>query len=60
MGAFAAEPGGLDLLTIQKILGHTSLNTTAIYTHVRRDHLQAVAQVLDLRPGSAFRGAQHL
>ena len=49
---FATEllEAGVDLLTIQKILGHTSLNTTAIYTHVRRDHLQAVAQVLDLLP----------
>jgi integrase len=40
----------VDVLTIQKILGHRSLNTTAIYTHVRRDHLQAAARVLDLLP----------
>jgi site-specific recombinase XerD len=49
---FATEllEAGVDLLTIQKILGHTSLRTTVIYTHVRRDHLQAVSQVLDLLP----------
>jgi site-specific recombinase XerD len=35
---------GIDLLTIQKILGHTSLRTTLLYTHVRRDHLQAAGR----------------
>ena len=49
---FATEllEAGIDLLTIQKILGHTSARTTARYTHVRRDHLQATCQVLDLLP----------
>jgi integrase/recombinase XerD len=49
---FATEllEAGVDLLTIQKILGHACLSTTAIYTHVRRDRLQAVVQVLDLLP----------
>jgi integrase len=49
---FATEllEADVDLLTIQKILGHTSLQTTSRYTHVRRDHLQAACQVLDLLP----------
>jgi integrase/recombinase XerD len=41
---------GVDLLTIQKILGHSCLSTTARYVHVRRNHLQAAAGVLDLLP----------
>jgi site-specific recombinase XerD len=53
---FATEllEAGIDLLTIQKILGHTSLRTTLLYTHVRRDHLQAAGraanQALNLLP----------
>ena len=58
---FATEllEGGIDLLTIQKILGHTSVRTTAKYTHVRRDHLQATCQVLDLLPLEELRTADH-
>jgi integrase/recombinase XerD len=49
---FATEllEAGVNLLTIQQILGHTSIRTTILYTHVRRDHLQQVSQVLDLLP----------
>ncbi len=53
---FATEllEAGIDLLTIQKILGHTTLRTTLLYTHVRRDHLQAAGraanQALNLLP----------
>jgi len=49
---FATEllEGGVDLLTIQKILGHGDLKTTLIYTHVRRDRLHAVSQFQGVLP----------
>lgn len=49
---FATElmEAGIDLLTIQQILGHSNLATTAVYTHVRRNHLRAAAQVVNLLP----------
>jgi integrase/recombinase XerD len=49
---FATEllEAGIDILTIQKILGHSHISTTLLYTHVRRDHLQRAAGVVDLLP----------
>ena len=41
---------GVDLLTIQKLLGHRSFSTTLIYLHVRRPHLQSITSPLDLLP----------
>jgi site-specific recombinase XerD len=54
---FATEllEASVDLLTIQRILGHSNLATTALYTHLRRDHLQAAAGVVDLLPWSELR-----
>lgn len=41
---------GVDLLTIQQLLGHRSFSTTLVYLHVRRPHLEQVVSPLDLLP----------
>ena len=33
---------GCDLLTVQELLGHSSISTTGIYTHVTLDHIRDV------------------
>lgn len=39
---------GVDLLTLQRLMGHTRLSTTTTYLHVRQERLAQVTSALDL------------
>jgi integrase/recombinase XerD len=39
---------GVDLRTIQSLMGHRSLNTTAKYLHITQKHLGDIKSPLDL------------
>jgi site-specific recombinase XerD len=39
---------GVDVFTLQRLLGHKSLSTTALYLHVSRQHLGRTPSLLDL------------
>jgi site-specific recombinase XerD len=41
---------GVDVLTVQKILGHSNLSTTTRYLHLRDDRLRLVPSLLALLP----------
>lgn len=52
--AFAthAVEGGMDLATLQRLLGHDSITTTMRYVHVARSHAMAQGSPLDNLPPS--------
>jgi integrase/recombinase XerD len=43
--------GGADLRAVQEMLGHESITTTEIYTHLDRDYLRQVLN--EFLPGKA-------
>lgn len=45
-GATTMLENGNDLASIQKLLGHTNIKTTMIYTHVSQAHLQNIKPIL--------------
>jgi integrase/recombinase XerD len=49
---------GTDLVLIQRLLGHRSIQTTSLYTHVSLTRLQQATSPLDRLPASVVEGKQ--
>jgi site-specific recombinase XerD len=47
---------GVDIRTVQKLLGHHSIKMTEKYSHLAPDHLQSVANYLDFEKGGEIFG----
>lgn len=47
---------GVDIRTVQKLLGHHSIKMTEKYSHLAPDHLQSVANYLDFEKGAEIFG----
>jgi integrase/recombinase XerD len=47
---------GTELVVIQALLGHSTIRTTTVYTHVRTDHIGRVTSPLDCLPSPKENG----
>ena len=39
--------GGVDVKTVQEVLGHENLNTTQIYTHIETNRLKQIYNIIN-------------